>query len=561
MHRCPPAAPYSRSLADRGGRWAPTSFDASSSRSRSCSGSPIIAFVALSLAPGDPLTARMDPDILARMTRGGPRSRAARAGPRSAAAGPVPALAGRHSPRRLRVLGRQPQPASSTSSARRLPPTLLLMTVALHRRRDARRRLRDHRRGPPVRPARLRADGVLDLVHRDSRVRRRTRDDLSIRGGSEDPADDRHVHPGQAAAISADLVAPPDHAGRRCWASRLAAQLTRYTPGQHARGAGQRIRHDRAARRACARAGCSLRHAFRNALIPIVTVIGLTLPDLVAGAVITETLFGWPGMGQLAVKAAVQSRPGPDDGRHPRRRDGRADQQSRRRRPLRRRRSAGAAWRRAEAAIGAAQVVAVSTTPWSRWRSGASSGIGWRSSGSRSSSMIVAMAIFAPFITAYSPDDLDLRVDPPAAERRPSRSAPTRSGSTSGVGSCTARGRRSSSDSGPWPSRSSIGTVLGVLGRLLRRLGRPGHRPPDRHDHEHARRCCSWPCSCRSSGPSLESVVIVIALLTWPRHRPPRSRPVPGAARGGVRDRGAGRRRAGSRRSCSATCCRTSSGR
>lgn len=46
------------------------------------------------------------------------------------------------------------------------------------------------------------------------------------------------------------------------------------------------------------------RHGFRNALIPIITVIGLILPDLVAGAVITESLFGWPGMGQLAVKAA-----------------------------------------------------------------------------------------------------------------------------------------------------------------------------------------------------------------------------------------------------------------
>ena len=52
-----------------------------------------------------------------------------------------------------------------------------------------------------------------------------------------------------------------------------------------------------------------LRHAFRNALIPIITVIGLTLPDLVAGAVITEQLFGWPGMGQLAVKAASSRDP------------------------------------------------------------------------------------------------------------------------------------------------------------------------------------------------------------------------------------------------------------
>ena len=47
-----------------------------------------------------------------------------------------------------------------------------------------------------------------------------------------------------------------------------------------------------------------IRHAFRNSLIPIVTVIGLLLPELVAGAVITEQIFSWPGMGQLAVRAA-----------------------------------------------------------------------------------------------------------------------------------------------------------------------------------------------------------------------------------------------------------------
>src|SRR5215216_1334844 len=40
-------------------------------------------------------------------------------------------------------------------------------------------------------------------------------------------------------------------------------------------------------------------HAFRNALIPIITVIGLALPEMVGGAVITETVFAWPGMGSL----------------------------------------------------------------------------------------------------------------------------------------------------------------------------------------------------------------------------------------------------------------------
>lgn len=48
-----------------------------------------------------------------------------------------------------------------------------------------------------------------------------------------------------------------------------------------------------------------LRHATRNAILPVVTVIGLFLPELVAGAVITEQVFQWPGMGQMAVKAAT----------------------------------------------------------------------------------------------------------------------------------------------------------------------------------------------------------------------------------------------------------------
>jgi peptide/nickel transport system permease protein len=43
------------------------------------------------------------------------------------------------------------------------------------------------------------------------------------------------------------------------------------------------------------------RHALRNALIPIVTVIGLQFGGLLSGAVITETIFAWPGIGRLAV--------------------------------------------------------------------------------------------------------------------------------------------------------------------------------------------------------------------------------------------------------------------
>lgn len=45
------------------------------------------------------------------------------------------------------------------------------------------------------------------------------------------------------------------------------------------------------------------KHALRNALIPVVTVIGLSLPHLVGGAVVTEKVFALPGMGRLAVDA------------------------------------------------------------------------------------------------------------------------------------------------------------------------------------------------------------------------------------------------------------------
>jgi peptide/nickel transport system permease protein len=45
-------------------------------------------------------------------------------------------------------------------------------------------------------------------------------------------------------------------------------------------------------------------HALRNALIPILTLIGLSLPTIVSGALITENVFNYPGMGLLTVQAA-----------------------------------------------------------------------------------------------------------------------------------------------------------------------------------------------------------------------------------------------------------------
>lgn len=49
-----------------------------------------------------------------------------------------------------------------------------------------------------------------------------------------------------------------------------------------------------------------LRHAMRNMLIPVVTVIGLQVGNLLGGAVIVETVFGWPGIGRLLVDAINQ---------------------------------------------------------------------------------------------------------------------------------------------------------------------------------------------------------------------------------------------------------------
>jgi peptide/nickel transport system permease protein len=48
-----------------------------------------------------------------------------------------------------------------------------------------------------------------------------------------------------------------------------------------------------------------LRHALRNALIPVTTVAGMHLGNLLGGAVVVETLFGWPGMGRLALEAVL----------------------------------------------------------------------------------------------------------------------------------------------------------------------------------------------------------------------------------------------------------------
>ena len=46
-----------------------------------------------------------------------------------------------------------------------------------------------------------------------------------------------------------------------------------------------------------------MRHGLRNALIPIMTVLGLDVGNYLTGSILTETVFGWPGLGRYVVNA------------------------------------------------------------------------------------------------------------------------------------------------------------------------------------------------------------------------------------------------------------------
>ena len=104
-----------------------------------------------------------------------------------------------------------------------------------------------------------------------------------------------------AAETAPDAGAPADRG-----AGREAAPLIRYTRSSmlevirqdyvntaRAKGLGERT--------------VIYRHALRNALIPLVTIVALNLPRLLGGTVIIEAIFAWPGMGTLAI-TAVQAR-------------------------------------------------------------------------------------------------------------------------------------------------------------------------------------------------------------------------------------------------------------
>ena len=66
------------------------------------------------------------------------------------------------------------------------------------------------------------------------------------------------------------------------------------------------LRHDHvrtAKAKGMAPAKVVIRHAIRNALLPVVTLVGLSLPFLVGGAIITEKIFAWPGLGLLTIES------------------------------------------------------------------------------------------------------------------------------------------------------------------------------------------------------------------------------------------------------------------
>jgi peptide/nickel transport system permease protein len=72
-------------------------------------------------------------------------------------------------------------------------------------------------------------------------------------------------------------------------ASLLDVVTTDYIRTAHAKGLAERT--------------VVLRHALKNAMIPVVSVMALDLAGLFSGAVITETIFGWPGIGRLFVQS------------------------------------------------------------------------------------------------------------------------------------------------------------------------------------------------------------------------------------------------------------------
>jgi peptide/nickel transport system permease protein len=83
-----------------------------------------------------------------------------------------------------------------------------------------------------------------------------------------------------------------------------AAAMTRFVRGGLLAALGEEFVRAARARGAGGRR-VLLRHALRNALLPVINLVGLSLPILVSGSLVTEVVFAWPGMGRLTYDAAL----------------------------------------------------------------------------------------------------------------------------------------------------------------------------------------------------------------------------------------------------------------
>ena len=158
-----------------------------------------------------------------------------------------------------------------------------------------------HLGGQAVLVDRLLRDGLRVHADLDPVILPRTGGDLHLFAsrcaGCRRPAWRRSVNP----PSFVDSLEAPDAAGDWCSGLAQAAPLIRYTRSSML----ETIRQDyvRTARaKGLSERVVIYRHALRNALIPLVTVVALDLPKLLGGTVIIEAVFAWPGMGTLAIE-------------------------------------------------------------------------------------------------------------------------------------------------------------------------------------------------------------------------------------------------------------------
>jgi ABC-type dipeptide/oligopeptide/nickel transport system permease component len=265
------------------------------------SGITIIAYTALALAPGDPVTARLDPTVLSQLSKADLDARRHELGLDQ----PIPIryviwLGGvLHGDLGYSVVDKR---SVADEVSARVEPTLVLMGTALVigcvvgislgvLAAVKQYRLPDYLLSTSALLAIVIPGFVLGLISIYVFA-------IGLKwlpaGGMQT------LGPGGGTFLdqAAHLVLPAGILGLA-----LAAQIMRYT-----RASMLDVLHSEFITTARAKGLGNLpvigRHALSNALIPVITVVGLALPDTVAGAVITEQVFSWPGMGRLAVTAA-----------------------------------------------------------------------------------------------------------------------------------------------------------------------------------------------------------------------------------------------------------------